>query len=79
MKIQYLLFILLFISCSGDDSPIDIPIETNEAIYFPPNGTDEWETVSLSELNWNESNLQPLLDFVEEKNSKSFIVLHNGK
>jgi|TARA_B110000967_G_C18530773_1_gene385716 hypothetical protein len=43
MKIQYLLFILLFISCSGDDSPIDIPIETNEAIYFPPNGTDEWE------------------------------------
>ena len=84
MRIKYLLILLLFISCSNDDTiidntPIDIPIETNEPIYFPPIGADEWETVSPSELNWNENNLQPLLDFVEEKNSKSFIILYNGK
>ena len=30
-------------------------------------------------MNWNTNALQPLLDFLEDKNSKGFIVLHNGK
>jgi CubicO group peptidase (beta-lactamase class C family) len=33
----------------------------------------------MSDLKWNENELQPLLDFLEEKNTKSFMILHNGK
>ncbi len=48
-------------------------------MYFPPINSDTWETKSISDLNWNETQLQPLLDYLEEKNTKSFMVLHNGK
>ncbi|PHR72178.1 MAG: serine hydrolase [Lutibacter sp.] len=68
----------LLLSCSTDDfEETNVPV--NETLYFPPIGSDTWETTTLSELNWNESNLQSLLDFVKEKNSKSFIVLYNGR
>jgi CubicO group peptidase (beta-lactamase class C family) len=52
---------------------------SNEAIYFPPLNSNTWDTKTISELNWNEAQLQPLLDFLEEKNSKSFMMLHEGK
>lgn len=73
-----ILFVFLIFSCSSNESTEDRePI--NEDIYFPPSNSDTWETKSISDLNWNESELQPLLDFLEEKNTKSFIVLHDGK
>ncbi|HCQ14443.1 MAG TPA: serine hydrolase [Flavobacterium sp.] len=49
-------------------------------MYFPPNdGSNTWETKSISSLGWNQSQVQPLLDFVESKNTKSFIILVNGR
>ena len=48
-------------------------------MYFPPNNSDVWETETVQSLNWNENNLQELYDYLILKNSKSFIVLHNGK
>lgn len=82
--LTYLFCFLLLVNCSSDDSsepetPIDQTPQT-EAIYFPPNdGSDTWETTSASELEWNANELQALLDFLEEKNTKGFIILHNGK
>ncbi|QHI38824.1 hypothetical protein IMCC3317_42240 [Kordia antarctica] len=74
-------FIILFVNCSSeavDPLPLEeTPIATS--IYFPPLNSDTWETTSASDLNWNESELQPLLDYLEEKNTKSFIILHKGK
>lgn len=70
-------FTLCF-SCSSED-PTTETEPTNDAIYFPPINSNTWDTKSISDLNWNENELQPLLDFLEEKNTKSFIVLHNGK
>uniref|UniRef100_UPI004049EDC8 serine hydrolase domain-containing protein n=1 Tax=Flavobacterium sp. TaxID=239 RepID=UPI004049EDC8 len=64
---------LLLASCSSDENT------NEEVIYFPPNNSNTWETKSLAELEWNESNLQALLDYLELKNTKSFIILHNGK
>ena len=83
MNTKYFLYMLVLglFSCSNDDKPNDegsFPLPT-ESIYFPANGSDEWETVSTAELGWNQSELQPLLDFLEQKNTKSFIILHNGK
>lgn len=67
-----------FISCSSDKNPID-PIVTIENIYFPPLNPETWETISISDLGWNSSELQPLIDFIEEKNTKGFMILYNGK
>lgn len=79
-KIVLVLFgLLTVVSCSSDnDSPNDSDPQ-NEAIYFPPLNSDTWETKSISELDWNDTELQPLLDYLEDKNTKSFMVLHEGK
>ncbi|MDG4714382.1 serine hydrolase domain-containing protein [Winogradskyella marincola] len=79
-KIVLVLFgLLTIVSCSSDnDSPNDSDPQ-NGTIYFPPLNSDNWETKSISELDWNETELQPLLDYLENKNTKSFMVLHEGK
>ena len=73
------LSVFVVLSCSSDNDSSDDQDPQNEAIYFPPLTSETWETKTISELNWNETQLQSLLDFLEEKNSKSFIILHNGK
>ena len=60
---------LLTISCSKDGEPNPSP---EENLYFPPINSDTWETISPTDLGWNTNELQPLLDYLEEKNSKSF-------
>ena len=70
--------IFLF-SCSSKDDTSGDQDPQNVDIYFPPLNSDTWETKSIAELNWNENQLQPLLNYLEEKNTKSFIVLHKGK
>ena len=75
-KINFLLLALIFVllSCSKDNNA------TAETNYFPPiDGSSTWETQSISSLNWNQNAVQPLLDYLELKNSKSFIILVNGK
>ena len=77
MKIfSSLLFIFLtLISCSekGEIQELDT------ALYFPPTTSEVWETVSPESLGWNTSEIQPLLNYLEEKNTKGFIVLYNGR
>ena len=76
-------FIILFIvtsffSCSSNDNPVD-PSPVDDELYFPPINPDTWETISVSDLGWNESELQPLIDYLEEKNTKGFMILYKGK
>ena len=73
------LSVVIFSSCSKNNPIDEEPNASNEVIYFPPIDSDVWETKSISELNWNENQLQPLLNYLEANNSKSFIVLHDGK
>ena len=77
-KIIYsLLIVLLCVSCSSETaSPTPIPTET---MYFPPMTTDVWETKSVADLGWKQAAVQPLLDYLELKNSKGFIILVNGR
>jgi len=72
--------LILFFSCSSEDdtTPIENPTP-KESIYFPTISSEMWDTKSLSDIGCNETNLQPLLDFLEDKNNKGFIMLHNGK
>lgn len=47
--------------------------------YYPPIASDQWETLSLSEANYNTEAYQPLVDFLSESESKGFILLKGGK
>lgn len=75
-KLIPLFLLTILLSCSNDDSSSNIP---DEKMYFPPIGSSTWETKTVASLGWNESQVQPLLNYLEEKHSKGFIILHNGK
>lgn len=47
--------------------------------YFPPSGNDEWETISPEDAGFCSENLAELNTFLDEKNTKAFIVLKDGK
>lgn len=71
-----LLIILLVAGCkkNGDDLPTP-----NQSMYFPENNNVSWETQSLSQLGWNAGGLQELKTFLAQKNTKSFMILVNGR
>jgi len=78
MKSLFILFACFsMLSCSSSDESTEQPIDG--AMYFPPNNVTTWKTKTPGSLGWNENNVPALLDYLEQKNSKSFIVLHNGK
>ncbi|RXR18416.1 class C beta-lactamase-related serine hydrolase [Flavobacterium amnicola] len=77
-----LLVLFGFIACSSDESTPIIPIPTptpSESMYFPPIGSSTWETKSIANLKWNQSAVQPLKDYLTLKNTKSFMILINGR
>ncbi len=93
--ITFLLIVLVlgFTSCSKETSDEnltdeeqieeldDVPEEeeNDTAVYYPPIDSDTWEQTTMTELQWDEAAEQPLLDFLEENNTKSFIMMHEGK
>ena len=78
-KSTLFLFVALFcISCSSDTTDSTPPI-TTETLYFPPLSGTTWETKSIESLGWKPSAIQPLLDYLELKHSKGFIILVNGR
>ncbi|TAE84228.1 MAG: class C beta-lactamase-related serine hydrolase [Bacteroidetes bacterium] len=48
-------------------------------MYFPGDTNATWETKPLATLGWKENAVQPLKDFLTQKNTKSFIILVNGR
>lgn len=75
---QLLLSLLVFgfLSACSEEAAIEEP---QTFIYFPPLTGNSWETTSAEALNWNQSQVPPLLDYLESKNTKGFIILHKGK
>ena len=71
------LILLLCASCSKEDN--DSAPTPTQSMYFPPLTENTWETTSISDLKWNQNAVQPLLDYLELKQSKSFIILVNGR
>ncbi len=50
-----------------------------QSLYFPPLTGVQWATVSPAELGWQEAALTETLAWLDEKNSKAFIILQDGK
>lgn len=51
-------------------------------LYFPPlieTEENEWDTLPVSELEWCDEKVDSLYAFLEQKNTKGFIVLKDGK
>lgn len=47
--------------------------------YFPPKTGTAWDTVSPSTLGWCPERIDTLYQYLQERNSQGFIVLHDGK
>ncbi len=71
-----LLFLLPLVACEKQTTVDPLPVET---MYFPSNTGTNWETKTVVSLNWNQSGVQPLKDYLAQKNSKSFMILVNGR
>ncbi len=72
-KTLLILFVALF-SCGTEDSPAP-----KTEMYFPPAGSSTWETVTPASLGWNEAAIPDLKAFLATSNSRSLIVLKDGK
>lgn len=78
---KYLLLlstVITFFSCQKDNGGVTID-PVSETMYFPSTTDNTWETRPVSGLGWNESAIQPLKDFLLQKNTKSFMILINGR
>lgn len=72
----FLVALLLILSCKKDTLEPEILNNNN---YFPPINNSNWQTTSIIEVQWNENNLQDLLNYLDSKNTKGFIVLKDVK
>lgn len=72
------LFLLLSISSCKKDDKKD-PTNSTESMYFPSNSDTLWETKSQASLGWNDSAIVQLKDYLLKKNTKSFMILVNGR
>ncbi len=50
-----------------------------QSLYFPPIIGPNWDTISPTELGWCTDSIQSLIDYVGDNNSKSFLILKDGK
>ena len=67
-KIYFLLFVIFnFNNLHSQD------------LYFPPTTGNDWETIDPIELNWCDEKINSLYNFLEEKNTRAFLILKDGK
>lgn len=51
-----------------------------QSLYFPPlSSVADWDTISPSSLGWCVNEIKPLYDFLQQQDTKGFIVLKDGK
>lgn len=51
----------------------------SQSLYFPPLTGVKWDTLSPAALGWCPDKIGTLLNYLESKNSKAFILLKDGK
>lgn len=75
-------FSFLFLSCSSEVINPELEINPDadvEELYFPPINSTDWEAASLTQLNWQEDEVEELSNFLDTSNTKGFMVLYNGR
>ncbi len=56
-----------------------IALGFTQNLYFPPTTGNTWDTMSPSSLGWCQDKIDILYDYLEQNNSRSFILLKDGK
>ena len=67
----------LLLGCKNDDN--ETPEIPGESMYFPAISDSMWETRTPESAGWNTGAIQLLKDYLIQKNTKSFMVLVNGR
>ena len=73
-RLTVLLIISFLIQCCSKDKG-----QTESKIYFPPIGSDTWETSSPESLGWDTAEIPSLLDMLKNNGTRAFIVMKDGK
>lgn len=77
------LALVCFQGCKDDDKPIPqedpTKTENDQSVYFPSKNSLEWRKVTTDSLGWKKEKLDALKWFVENSNTRAFIVLTDGK
>lgn len=69
-KSKYVIFFILAFSCFA----------LRSQYYFPPaQSSGVWDTVSPVQLNWCTSELDTLNQYLNQANTKGFVILYKGK
>ncbi len=76
-SIILLFLIVVATNCNNNDD--NKPISSDSTPYFPPTTGSAWETSTIETLAWRQDPVQPLKDFLINNNSKSFMILVNGR
>lgn len=71
-------FSLVMLSCNRDNTGI-APVPPPTTMYFPPIGSDDWETVSPQTLGWDVTKLNEAIDYAGTKNTYGLIILYKGR
>lgn len=79
MKTTVLVMLLLVSFQSFRADNIAAKTDGFEPMYFPPVSNDNWESVTPSQLGWDTAAIEDLKNFLTLKNTKSFMILVNGK
>jgi hypothetical protein len=51
----------------------------SQSIYFPPTTGNTWDTIAPQTLGYCQPKIDSLYHFLEQNNSKAFILLKDGK
>ncbi|WP_430900789.1 MULTISPECIES: serine hydrolase domain-containing protein [unclassified Paraflavitalea] len=77
-KLLILVLFVPFFACQKSTEPSPNP-STPETMYFPSNSDTAWARKDISTLNWTTDSLASLRSFLIQKNTKSFMILVNGR
>lgn len=75
----FTLVLLVFFSCKKEVGSDGNQPPAPATMYFPPVSGTEWQTTTTASLGWNETELNNLYTYLQQKGTKAFIVLKNGK
>lgn len=69
--------LLILTACRKEDDAITPSEEAS--LYFPPLTLDEWLETEPIDLGWNTTAIPSLLTYLEQNNTRAFIILKDGK
>ena len=78
LLIGCVLLIFVSVACDKEQNDRVEPPEQTE-LYFPPTGSDAWETMLPEDFGWNTAALDDLYSTLESNGTRAFIVLQDGR